>query len=83
MAFNNVLAMFAPISLSTIMGKIAVDHRVVTRDASGKIISDLPFESFDKADLPYRAAAAAVPEGCEVTLQHGVRIIFRATSEIS
>jgi hypothetical protein len=60
------------------MGKLQVNHRIVTRDATGAILSDVHYDSFAVAEPAYRAAAASVPKGCEVTLQHGARVIYSA-----
>jgi hypothetical protein len=61
------------------MGKIEVNHRVVTRDQSGKIISDEEYVSFAVAKPFYDKATAKLESGHEVCLQHGARVIFRAT----
>jgi hypothetical protein len=63
------------------MGKLQVNHRIVTRDASGAIVSDVHHDSFAVAEPAYRLAAASVPEGFEVSLQHGARVIFKAGSK--
>jgi hypothetical protein len=60
------------------MGKLQVNHRIVTRDTTGAIVSDEAYPSFAAAEPAFRIAAAAVPEGCEVSLQHGARVIFSA-----
>jgi hypothetical protein len=45
--------------------------------AAGNIVSDEAYGSFAAAEPAYRIAAASVPEGCEVSLHHGARVIFK------
>lgn len=63
------------------MGKGFAPHRVVVRDDYDRIVSDQEFEHFAAAEPVYREAAAAVRPGELVTLQHGARIIFKASGE--
>ncbi|OWY12434.1 hypothetical protein B6V73_18315 [Thioclava sp. JM3] len=57
------------------MGKVYVPHRVVIRDASGKIVSDEEFDDFGAAK-PAFDSKEALP-GMEVAIQHGARVIFK------
>lgn len=63
------------------MGKIHVDHRVVIRDAKDRIVSDEHFESFAVAEVVYRRTVASTSRDLEVTLQHGARVVFRASGQ--
>ena len=63
------------------MGKIHVDHRVVIRNAEDRIVSDEHFESFAAAEPHYRQAVASTSRDLEVTLQHGARVVFRASGQ--
>jgi hypothetical protein len=65
------------------MGKIHVSHRIVTRDPDGKIVSDLAYDSFATGEPAYRLVAQALPDGHEVTFQHGARVIFTAKGWLS
>lgn len=48
------------------------------RDTQERIILDMPFKSFAAAKPEYDSLSEAIPEGHVLTLQHGVRIIFRS-----
>jgi hypothetical protein len=60
------------------MGKVHVIHRIVTHDPNGKIVSDQAYASFATGEPAYRRVAQALPDGHEVTFQHGARVIFMA-----
>lgn len=60
------------------MGKIHVDHRIVTRDKYDKIVSDVHAPDFATARPLYDAALRDVQEGQTITLQHGARIVARS-----
>jgi hypothetical protein len=69
--------MFLPIAISSGMGKIHLDHRVVVRDQTGKIVADHNRKYFASAKPLYDELAASLDDGHEVSLQHGARVIFR------
>ena len=56
------------------MGKGFAPHRIVTRDADGKILRDEHFESFAQAEPVWAERCAAVEAGTTLTLQHGARV---------
>jgi hypothetical protein len=55
----------------------AVSSRFVKLYAAGNIVSDEAYGSFAAAEPAYRIAAALRAEGCEVSLHHGARLIFK------
>jgi hypothetical protein len=61
------------------LGKIHVDHRVVTVNSDGEIIGDASYDDPPLAREKYELEAARVADGNIVRLQHGARIV-RATS---
>lgn len=60
------------------MGKTHVDHRVVVRDQSDKIIFDEARVSFPLAEAVFLGQKQKLQHGHVLTLQHGARIIDRA-----
>lgn len=58
------------------MGKLHVDHRIVTRDPGDKIVSDVHAQDFAAARPLYEAALQGMQEGQTVTLQHGARVVL-------
>lgn len=59
------------------MAKSHCDHRLVLRNAAGKIIEDTPYDSFAAAKPEYDSRSEAIEFGQELALQHGARIIFK------
>ena len=57
------------------MSKGFAPHRVVTRDAAGKIVGDLHFDSFAAAEPVWSATCETLRPGQTVVLQHGARVI--------
>lgn len=57
------------------MGKIHVQHRVIVRNVSGQIVSDVGANSFNAAGPIYDRVIRGAVVGETVTLQHGARII--------
>lgn len=57
------------------MSKSHVDHRIVTRDCHGKIVTDVTFDSFATAEPAYQLAISGIHEGHEVSLQNGAPVI--------
>jgi hypothetical protein len=70
--------MFLSSVLFSGMGKTGVDHRVVVRDQTGKIVIDHHRKDFASAKPLYDEMVASLVDGHEISLQHGIRIIFKA-----
>ncbi|MBR9765407.1 MAG: hypothetical protein GYB53_18265 [Rhodobacteraceae bacterium] len=59
------------------MGKLHVNHRIVIRNAAGKILEDHPFRDFASARPAFDDLVAGAEPGEWIALQHGVRIIMQ------
>ena len=57
------------------MAKGFAPHRVVTRDADGKIVRDEHHDSFAQAEPEWRERCGGLENGQTVALQHGARVI--------
>jgi uncharacterized protein involved in tellurium resistance len=61
-------------------GKIQVNHRIVVRDQSGRIITDRDASCLLFAKPLFEEECLDLKDGCSVALQHGARIVQKFTA---